>query len=339
MRARALVVAALFGFALATAAGASPERVVLVRPEAQDPVLLDAWNRLAAELRIHQFEIRVVEGGTAETAPAALSELARKVDALAAIALVEQTGRTTVDVWLVDRVSGKTTMRTIAVRRGADASSVLAIRAVDLLRASLREFETDERPPPDIVGVDRRPVPRAAAQLSSRPPPDVRCRAEALLLAEGARFGVAAGPSLGLSYRTTDWLELGILASGPLVGAKLETVEGSATMHQELGLLEARVSVLRSPLFDVGVNAALGVHLLSAEGQALPPLLSKSDRVASFAFAMGLAAEVKLSARIALGVTLRAVGMAPRVGVAVARESAVLALPVVLASGGIVVGL
>lgn len=341
MRASATVAAALFGFALATAAAASPERVALVRPETESPVLLDAWNRLAAELRIHRFQVEIVEAsGTRQTTPATLSEAARRVDALAAIALVEpEAGKAHVDVWLVDRTSGKTTMRTIAVRKGVDAASVLAIRAVDLLRGSLREFESDERPPPDVVGVDPRPLPPVIAQLSARPEPRVRLRAEALLLGEGSRFGAALGPSLGLSYRSADWLEVGVLASGPLVGGALETTSGSASTHQELGLVEGRFSFLRSSRFEAGLNAAAGVHWLSAEGQPLPPLVSRTDHVTSFIGGVGLGAELKFGARLAVSMTLRAVGTAPRVGVAVGSESAVFPLPVVLATAGIVVGL
>jgi hypothetical protein len=335
--------AALIGFVLAArTTAASPERVALVRPETQSPMLLDAWNRLAAELRIHQFEVDVVEarGPAVPTTPALLSEAARSVDALAAILLVEsEAGKAHVDVWLVDRTSGKTLMRTIAVRKGEDASSVLAIRAVDLLRGSLREFETGERPPPDVLGVDRRPVPPAIAKLSLRPEPRLHLRAEALVVDEGARFGAALGPSLGLSHRTTDWVELGVVVSGPLLGAKLETKDGSATTHQELGLFEGRFSVFHSPHFDANLNVAAGVHFLSAEGQPRPPLLSRSDHVTSFLGAVGLGADVKLSRHVAVSVTLRAAGTAPRVGVAVASQSAAFPFPLLLASAGIVVGL
>jgi hypothetical protein len=339
MRARASVTAALFGFALAAGARASSERVVLVRPEARDPVLLDAWNRLAAELRIDRFSVQIVEDGEVDTSPASLSAVACKFEALAAIELVEETGQTAVDVWLVDRVSGKTTMRTVAVQKGADASSVLAIRAVDLLRASLREFENEERPPPDVVGVERGPVPQAVIRLAARPEPKWRLRAEAVLLEEGTRFGVALGPALAASYRVAERFELGVLASGPLLGAQLETRLGSATAHQELGLVEARFSLVRSTRFDVALNAAAGVHLLSAEGQPSPPLASRSAHVTSFAGSLGVGADFALSPRIAIGATIRAMVTAPGVGVAVATESATLPLPVVVGTLGIAVAL
>ena len=140
--------------------------------------------------------------------------MARRLDALAAINLVAETGKTSVDVWLVDRVSGKTTMRTVVVQKSADASSVLAIRAVELLRASLREFENDERPPADVAGVDRRPVPPAAVRLASRPEPTIRLRAEALLLEEGPRFAA----TLRL-LRAGAFLELGVVAEPAVVSS------------------------------------------------------------------------------------------------------------------------
>src|SRR5262249_41774940 len=161
----------------------------------QDPMLVDAWHRLVAELRIHHFESETVELGEGANLAEALAETARARGAIAAVALVRQNEATAVDVWLIDRVSGKTTLDRIDVRPGADASSVLAIRAVDLLRASFREFGVGQRPPTDVVDVDRGPVPEAVRALSAEPPPTFTLSAGATMLAEFPGLGAAYGPS------------------------------------------------------------------------------------------------------------------------------------------------
>jgi len=343
MRFCASVTAALFGLSLAGPLRATTERVVLLRPEAEDPVLLDAWNRLAAELKIHHFDVEVVDSGAAPgerpSVEVELSNVARSESALAALALVQETGTTSVDVWLVDRVSGKTTMRRIAVRPGKDASSVLAIRAVDLLRGSLREYDAGERPPPDVVGVVPGPVPEAAAALSARRAPRTHLFAEALALEEGRDFGFAAGPALGLSYDVADRVGLGVLVAGPILGASIGTPEGRATLQEELAWFEARWSFLRVHRFSAGADVAFGGLLLGATGQPLPPLVGKSDHVAAFLGAAGLYADFGLTPRIAVDVSIRALSTVPRLGVAVDQASHAIGFPFGAASAGMVVGL
>jgi hypothetical protein len=216
---------------------------------------------------------------------------------------------------------------------------VLAIRAVDLLRGSLREFDANERPPPDVPDVVAGPVPLAAVELAKPEEPKVHLFAEALLLEEGSEFGVSAGPSLGILYDLTPWFSVGAFVAGPVLGAALHTSEGAATLHQELATLDLRLCAFRSRHLDVGVNAAFGGLLLNATGQPLAPLVSESDHVVSFVAALGAYTTVKLSSRIAIDLSLRAAGTIPRVGVAVASASSTVALPSLLASAGVEVGL
>lgn len=335
---RAIVGTLVACFVLALAPTAYAQRVVLVRPENDNPVLVDAFNRLAAELEIHHFETQVVEQDVGPSPSEALAEIAQRSGALASIALVQESEHTSVQVWLADRVSGKTTMRTIDVGRGPDTSSVLAIRAVDLLRASLQEFEPGERPPPDVVNVDPRPIPPAVSELTAEPEDALTLRAGALSLVEGTAFGFAFGPTLGVWHRT-GIVEVGLVGAGPLVGARYTSELGSATLRQELAWLESRVRFFHSGRVTLGTSLGAGAYFLQADGQALPPLESRSDRVWTGFGALGLHAEFSLFTRVAAGIGLRAIGLWPRVGVAVDRTSAVLSPVVGEASATLAVGL
>ncbi len=87
-----------------------------------------------------------------------LSSLAAEHQAAAAVRLTARPGpdgMTEVDVWLVDRLSNKTVLRTFTVNREApDSADVLALRVVELVRASLLEARLPDarveppRPPP-----------------------------------------------------------------------------------------------------------------------------------------------------------------------------------------------
>ncbi len=200
------------------------QRVVLVPPTENDAILSDAFNRLKAELNIHHFEVQQVDAELGPEPTEALTRIAQEADALASIALLHREGQTIVQIWLVDRVSGKATMRALQVDPGSDAANLLAIRAVNLFRASLREFNPDEKPPADVVNVDRRAVPVVVQKLTERPPPPpppFALRADAIVLYERPHLGFGLGPAVGGAYRVSGAVELGMMVAGPIVGVEI----------------------------------------------------------------------------------------------------------------------
>jgi hypothetical protein len=332
---------------------AHAQRVALVRPAANDPVLVDAFNRLRAELHIHHFDEQVVAteaDGVTTTEPPSLpfqelARIAQRTEALAAIAFVRDIDKTSVDVWLLDRISGKATMRTLEIEPTQDAASILAIRAVDLLRASLREFRAGERPPNDVAGVDRRPVPPAIEAFAYVPPSrsTFALEVDAMLLDDRPNFGLAYGPQVGFLYRAADRIELGLVLAAPLVGGKWKTGESSASVRQEIGWAEARFMVFGTSRFELAFHLGLGAHLMQVQGQAPPPQLSSSDQVSSWLGTAGLRGQLILSPHAALALSARAIALTPRPGVAVeqegARDTSILELPILALSAGLVVGL
>ena len=120
----------LFAFVMLATLPSLAQRVVLVPPVADDAILNDAFNRLRAELNIHRFDVQVVDAPLGPEPTEALTRIAQEADALASIALLHREGQAIVQIWLVDRVSGKATMRALQVDPGGDAANLLAIRAV-----------------------------------------------------------------------------------------------------------------------------------------------------------------------------------------------------------------
>src|SRR6187551_3294141 len=210
MRKSTTLAIAICGVVTVLSRVAAAEKVALIRPHDEAGVLLDAFNRLQAELSIHHFEPAVVEVDVGTAPVERLAEIAQKSGALASIAFVQHGSTASVDIWLLDRVSGKTTMRRLEVGTSDDAASVLAFRAVDLLRISLQEYDDGERPPRDVVGVDRRPVPASVRELAAPRAPTLRLRAEAVALYDGASLGFAYGPALGI-HRAFGRFEIGLI--------------------------------------------------------------------------------------------------------------------------------
>lgn len=335
---RAIVALLWCAVVLSVAGGVRAQRVALVRPADDDAVLIDAFNRLHAELRIHAFEPLVLEATTTTRDPDGLAMAAQRADALACIAFVRHDGKTAVEVWLADRVSGKITMRTLELSHTSDASSVLAIRAVDLLRASLRELDLVERPPPEVVGVDPRPVPEAVQALTAAPEPLWSLRAEGTLVLDRPALGPAFGPSLGVTRRLSDRIDLGLTVAGPLLFGSWKTNEGAASVRQQLAWAEVRMHAFHSRALKLGANLALGEHYLYAQGQARSPLMSRTDDVWSFLFGFGLHAQWNMVTRVAVILSVRGLILTPRPGVGIGQRSSALALPVLYAATGIMLG-
>ena len=316
-RALALAAACLLLF---SSRWASAQRVVLVVPPAPDSVLSEAFNRLRAELALQGFETTTIELAPAENTPDKLSELARSAGAFAGISLVQRVGTPSADVCIADRVTGKTTLRTLALDQQRDAPSVLAVRTTDLLRASLREFTDRERPPPEIANVDAKPPPPVVARFALLPARRFRLDAGVAALGFNQKTGPGYGPALALSAHLTPRVALGLVLVGPALGASLETKLGSATLRQELALLRGAASLFQSERFELRVIVAAGVYHLDASGVVGPPLAPLSDRVTSFAGGVGCAADVRLSPALLVGAELSGLALGPRPGVAVASE-------------------
>jgi hypothetical protein len=338
-RGRALVAAAAALILLLLTPTALAQTVVLVRPPDSDPLLSEAFNRLRAELTLQGFEASVVELDASTSSPQALAELAQKEGAFAGISLTRRVGAPAAEVCIADRVTGKISLRTLALNQGPDSPSVLAVRAADLLRSSLREYAAERGPPPGVIGVESNPMPVAVERFARVPAARFRLDARAALLGATQRIGPGYAPSLGFSYRIQDRVGLGLLVTGPAVGASYKTDFGTASVRQELVLGRVIATAFQSTAFELRPTLAAGVYRLDARGELSdtqsPQLQARSAAVTSFAAGVGLDADLRLSHALLLGAELSAFELAPRPAVAVYRAEYSFIGPFVSVSVGI----
>jgi hypothetical protein len=267
-------------------------------------------RQLDAELQLLGFE--VVHAPEPETiAPDALRALAAELDVAAAIFVDARDDR--LDLWVVDRVTGKTTIRVIAVEdaTSSDAARVGAVRAIDLLRASFRELETDPKP---VAGeVPPSPPVRAA----------VRPRAPRFAIAFGP--AVAGGPGglgptahVGLGFWYTPHRVFGLAVRGvaPIVGTRVRAPEGSARI--DIGWLTAGPSFTLLPnvsAIHADVAPCVGPVFVGMVGDASPPYVGRRDVVVSAMLELQLGIAVHVHPRLRLRLD-GSIGVAlPRVGI------------------------
>ncbi len=355
-RARSLRWAAVASFcaALLHAPWAWAQRVILVCPPETDASLNEAFNRLRGELTMHGFEVEIQ---TAEDAvsPENLAQRAESGKAVASVSFVRNEAYTTADIKISDRVTGKTSIRTIATPAGTDAASLLALRAVELLRASLREFGSQSGPPRDIVGASpQRANPTVAqwAQASNpqRTPPmqpsnpqpqqlrypwTLRADVVAALQLPDPTAAFGLGAAIGFKWNTQ--FESRLVLFAPWFGANYAANQATSQLHLFSGFAEMAVSIPVGYRLELQPLAALGLaHVTTFTNTILPVRVNPVPPSAWLAMpSLGLGLNVTLSPRWFWYTSGRLAVLLPRAALYVSDQRYRFGLPMVMVSSGI----
>jgi hypothetical protein len=324
---------------LSRPAGAEAPRVLLVRPQRTDPTITAAFSRLRGELMASGFTV-VIHDEQAGTSPKTLAAAAHAQGAFASIAIVRSNGLTTADVWISDRVSGKTSVRTISTTK-RDAPDLLAVRATDLLKVSLREFG-EQQPPPDIASADpSETLPPEVHDWAALPAAasTLRLHAGVAALATVSDIAPGVGPGLGFAVAPAHSLELLLAFAGPLLTPDWTASEGRVGVRQELASMALNWAPWQSDLVALEATAGVGGYHLAVRGEPEPPLLSRSDDVWSLVLAPGAALSVRISTTAAVRFAAAATFLIPEPKVRIGDTQERLGQPALLAAAGLRVGL
>lgn len=317
------------------APGLASKRVLLVRPEHGGATLDEAFNRLRAELELNDFEVTTIDEGSDANASRSITESAERAGAFAGIGWARHDDATEAVVWIAGRAGGAPTSRDFDLGSSREAPNVLAVRVVDLLRSSLHDAAPKE-PLPPRMGSETRPIPALPPPRDDVPPP-WQLSAEVLQIGAGSSVGAAYGPSLGFSRRI-DRFRVGVVVSGPLLGASWSASEGSASVWQALVMAEGSFSIWRNRTFEWTALAGAGAYHLSAHGEPNPSLIARTSAVDSALASAGTRGEFRLTQAASVVAAARLLVLTPRPGVAVDREYTTLSMPLAVVSVGAAVG-
>lgn len=261
------------------ALAAPPTRIALVR----EPGSGDGFpRRLRAEL--DSMGIQVVEVPAPDTAPSheSLEQAARDAGAFAAVRVAPRKGG--VEVWIADRVTGKTVLRELVARRGETDDEIVALRVVELLRASLLELDLhgaphgDVKPAPAVRRLVPKPLP-APVVAPARPGE----AALGLELGPGVAYspsGIPPAPLLRLGAR----FDLGsgagadLLVLAPTFPQTVDDSEGSAAVLLALFGAGADVSLLPAGgVWRSHAGAGAALVYLHVTGSAAPPFVAQTQ--------------------------------------------------------------
>ena len=319
---RALCVGVLGWLALIRTAVAAPARVALVREREPSALAQRTLTRLRAELIAAGFEVTEIERHGEDAREAAEAEPAAGV--FATIVIVPRTGDAA-DIWVADRITEKTVVRRVegAGGSGRDVATVLAVRAVELLQASL--LEALERPSSVASAAPPAPGPvvpsevsawmqaRHAANESAASEAHFGLQGGAAVIHSFSGVGPAVLPVLGLVYHLSTDVAFGIRAGGPAFAADLRATGGTIAVRQQLVNLDI-IYALLSPGAAVRpvVMGSVGAYHLDVVGAAAPPDRGESDGVWAALFGLGAGAKLRLGARVSLLGDLRLFFLAPQ---------------------------
>ena len=286
--------------------------MLLLRPVPASEVLAEAILRIKSELTAGGFEVAVADIEGAEPGPDPRALMERAGQALAPSATIGIFGNLEqgpAELWVVDRITGKTVIRRLEVQASADRriSEVLAIRAQELLRASLVELLVQENRPAPASPEAPPQVQRWVKQAVESPlaPWTFALEVGASTFGGWGGIGPTLAPAARLRMAWGERLWGRLTAIGLGTHPSVHTDIGSAGVSQNLLLLECAAWLRPRRLVRPLVSLGLGAERVAVDGTASLPYYQGESNARWFA-AGDLGAGVALRLRAHWEVQLEA---------------------------------
>jgi hypothetical protein len=320
---------------VAPEARANAPRVAIVRPA--DAVAVEAVTRIQGELTSVGFEVTVlVRSGQAD--PRREVEVAaREQGADAALSIVDTAEEHTADVWIADRLTGKTVVKHLEVS-GADAraSAALAVQVVELLRGSLLDL-LFRRSGSGVPEAPRRPEVTKWVEGLADQTAWLGLEVGPAVLDSFAGIGPSVMAEVRVGYRLdASWVGRVSIAL-PITRPQVGTALGNATVGQSLSLLEL-VHVFRpGAVLRPTVSAGAGAYRVEVGGSGLGPYVGRSEGFWGAAADVGLGVALRLGQHIAVSAETHGTLMFPYPAIQLAdTEVGHVGRPALLAGIGLV---
>jgi hypothetical protein len=288
----------------ATAGAELTHRVVLLNPLVPEETTLEAITRVRGELSAAGFDVVPVQHRGGAEPRDELESAARDVGALAAFAILGPETGDLAEILVLDRLRGKVIDQKMAIDRRSPrrTAAVLAVGAVELLKASLAEFWLSPAQPPPVRHVETPPpLAREPPPLPvPSPPPRVSVEAGVALLSHLGKMGTVGSPMLKVSYLASRYLTARVAVSSVGIGSRIDAGAGSALIGEELGTIDAVFLWPHGSALRAIASAGMGAYHLRVQGIANGNNRALSGSSWSVALTPGLGAQAEIGPRLAL---------------------------------------
>ena len=263
--------------------------VVLVRSADPSPGMSEALVRIRGELVSAGFEVEVAPGLMVEGADGDsrswLELLAARRGADAVVAMMGEKSLDSVEVWVIDKVTGKSVVRHVPFRAlSAKGPETLAIQAVELLRASFLEIGLSSTTRPNDA---RSAPPSTVVRFVEQERKETRSERVGVEVGGGASMGVggvgaAILPVVRLGWAARPWFVAHVTAAGLGSRPSVVSVAGSAQVAQSFAVLGASYRFGADQRLRPFVGLSAGVLHTAVEGRADWPLQGQHAEQWSF---------------------------------------------------------
>jgi hypothetical protein len=287
--------------------------VVLVRPAAQSVIVSEAITRIRGELIADGFEVAVVDSPPGSDPASVLARADLQTGAAATLGLFLHADASAAELWVVDRLTSKTVVRRIAMSKsaGASAPEVLARRSVELLRASLLEILVDSQKRPSTVTAPRAHATRWAAQALEPRHSSFGIEAGAQLLGGFGGIDAAILPVGRMRVALGERLLARMTLSGLGTRPKIVAAQGSATLSQELALLELQGEMAPRSWLRPTISLGAGAYHIHVDGSANAPYAGLDGGRYAFAVDAGAGLAMSFTSVFALSLEAHALLLTP----------------------------
>jgi hypothetical protein len=299
-------------------------RVVLVAPTAPDPVITEALNRIRGELVAEGFDVVVTDSPPPSDSPSAgspstqLAAGAQVNGAVAAIGLWVDEGAHVAELRVVDRLTDKVVIRRAPVgdTEPHHAAEVLAVRAVELLRASLLELLLESEHPAGSRPPASAEV-RQASAWAAKALPHEREPVWGLEVGAGALAdfgGIPAALVAVARIRRAMWgpLAARLTIAGVGIEPRVEGAAGSASIMQDFALAELVGAFATRSIVRFLVSAGAGALYSAVDGRpSSAPYAGHHNWELAFVGDLGMGAELRLARRLGLSFEAHAMVATP----------------------------
>lgn len=263
------MLAGVWAGALVLARPAQAATVIIVRPESSTAAMDETVVRLRGELASVGFSTEIL-AAPPEKADARgwLERFAARRGAEAVVAFIGVGEPTSVEVWVIDKLTGKSVVRSVPFDPGTERGPErLAIRALELLRSSfveidLRTFDdrgTPEQPPAAVVEFVQAAKRTRAERVS------VEAGGAGVMSLDGIGPFFLPMVDAGLTVGNRLSFHVGVAGFGSRAG--VEGGSGSADVSQAYGLVGSRLRFRPSEWLQPFVGLGAGVLRTAAEGR------------------------------------------------------------------------
>jgi hypothetical protein len=303
-------------FLPAASARAASGLVILLQPSLATSAERRCLTRIREELLAGGFQVAVVDPGPNADPISIADAIERQRGSVATIALLGDPELGPSELWILDRVGVQAEVRRIVAPTDdpLHVPEVLAIRTIELLRASaLKLLVESNQPPAPLVA----PPPAAAAPVRA-PAARAPDRGETVDLEAGLAVlesiggpGPAAIPlgRLRLPLRMPLFLRLTLAGLG--TRPRVTTSLGSADIGQSFGLVELGAVFRRPRRLHPMVTLGAGALYVRSDGEGVYPYRGIEDSRWAVLVDGGLGLFAQVGARVALAFEVHASLAAP----------------------------